>query len=97
MTANQIKKIFLAANIELTNLRIARDEVEVFVELPESEWYDNGRYVEKLDEEATALLAGQVRAVLNWGTFYAGSGAEVLRANLAPVSALDGLSATMHY
>ena len=97
MTANQIKKILIAANITLANLRIARDEVEVFVELPESEWYDNGRYVEKLDESATALLAAQVRNVLNWGTFYAGSGAEVLRANMAPASALEGYAATIHY
>lgn len=97
MTANQIKKILLAANIELANLRISRDEVEVFVELPESEWYDNGRYVEKLDEEATALLAGQVRQILSWGVFSAGSGAEVLRANMAPVSNLDGYAAAVHY
>lgn len=86
-TVRQITKQLKDAGIDLTNVKINRDEVEIYVETK------SGEYSRKL----TDALEKKVHNVLHWGGFRCAYGAWILQADYQDLGDWNNKSSRWHY
>lgn len=86
-TVRQITKQLKEAGIDTANIKINRDEVEIYVETKA------GEYSRRL----TDALMNKVSKVLHWGGYRCGWGAWVLEANYQDPGDWNDKTSRWHY